>query len=286
MINTIHCKAPARVGADADQNGTRTTAVSVLTTLATMVVVWVNVGSMGLANAFHGHSQYQRRLDRPFLTKGQPLPSVVSEVAYATKLFQKPKGSFLALSLSSSSPPSNEGDENNYDAVVEYNDFLPGPNQDLTALDVVQLCMETLKEDRTAGLEVCFDFSSDKCRAAIGGSLEQFQDYATNPTFSFLVTCNDWNIVSMGPIIQGTPTRGSMQTILMQASNQKAKKQKLTKLQQLRMDGATGEKDENSEEGERRRFLWTMQQERRPPRQGCWLIHEVMYVNNAFQLTE
>jgi len=77
-----------------------------------------------------------------------------------------------------------------------------------------------------------------------------------------------------------------MQTILMDASNPKAKKQKLTKLQQLRMDGATGEKDENSEEGERRQFLWTMQQERRPPRQGCWLIHEVMYVNNAFQLTE
>jgi hypothetical protein len=31
--------------------------------------------------------------------------------------------------------------------------------------------------------------------------------------------------------------------------------------------------------------LWTLQQERRPPRQGCWLIHEVLYVKNAFELT-
>lgn len=38
-------------------------------------------------------------------------------------------------------------------------------------------------------------------------------------------------------------------------------------------------------DGGGRTFLWTLQQERRPPRQGCWIIHEVIYVKNAFQLT-
>lgn len=30
----------------------------------------------------------------------------------------------------------------------------------------------------------------------------------------------------------------------------------------------------------------TIQQERRPPRQGLWLIHECIFVENAFALTE
>lgn len=51
-------------------------------------------------------------------------------------------------------------------AVIEYNDFLPRPHPDLSAMDVVQACMTTLIDhpDHGEGLEVCFDFSSDRCR--------------------------------------------------------------------------------------------------------------------------
>jgi hypothetical protein len=151
-------------------------------------------------------------------------------------------------------------------AVIEYDDFLPNPNRDFSATEVVAVCMNTLIERKDGGgLEVCFNFSSDQCRAAVGGSLDNFAEYATNPVFGFLVKCNDWKSISVGSMIPGTPTRGAMQTVLMDA---------ILPAESLR-PGDDG----------MRRFLWTLQQERRPPRQGYWVVHSVIYVKNAFQLT-
>lgn len=141
---------------------------------------------------------------------------------------------------------------------VEYNDFLPIPNPSLSGPDVVAACMDTmLNGNRDEGLEVCYHFSSDRCRAAQGGSLENFRSYADNPTFGFLIECDAWKKVSTGPVIRGTQHRGSMQTVLMSA-----------------------QKTEDE-----RTFLWTLQQERRPPLEGCWMVHEVLYVDNAFLQT-
>lgn len=144
-------------------------------------------------------------------------------------------------------------------------DSLPDPNMDFSPQDVIALCMNHLLWSRDEGLEVCFNFSSDRCRAAQGGSLEAFREYAQNPVFAFLVNCDEWNIISMGPVINATNTRGSMQTMLMEAVQHKM--------------------GDSSTTTEARKFLWTFQQERRPPRQGCWLVHEVIYEHNAFQLT-
>jgi hypothetical protein len=146
---------------------------------------------------------------------------------------------------------------------LEYSDFLPQPDPNLDAIDVVNSCMSVLLDSRDAGLEVCFHFSSDRCRAALGGSLERFRTYATNPVFGYLVNCNDYTIVSIGPEIAGTATRGAMRTVLMDAIST----------------------DSSKEQRDERRFLWTLQKERRPPRQNCWMIHEVIYVRNAFDLT-
>lgn len=150
-----------------------------------------------------------------------------------------------------------------YDDDDEEHDNLPIPNPSLEPMDVLSACMSTLLDKQDAGLEVCFNFSSDRCRAALGGSLERFAEYAQNPVFGYLVKCCDYEVVNVGPLIQGTPTRGDMQTILMEA------KQGEDKL----VDSVA------------RRFLWTFQKERRPPKQGCWVIHEVIYVKNAFDLT-
>ena len=156
-----------------------------------------------------------------------------------------------------------QGNENNLEKnIVEYNDFLPEPNPSLQALDVLSACMTNLKERQASGLEVCWKFSSDRCRAALGGSLERFAQYATNPVFGYLVKCTDYEVINIGPIIQGTPTRGDMQTILMEAKQTEGKPEEFP-----------------------RRFLWTFQKERRPPRQGCWTIHEVIYTKNAYSLT-
>lgn len=146
---------------------------------------------------------------------------------------------------------------------VEYTDFLPQPNQRFEAIDIVHSCLSVLLDSKDAGLEVCFNFSSDRCRAALGSSLERFREYATNPVFGYLVNCSDYKIVSIGPEIAGTVTRGAMRTVLMDAISVNP---------------------QGKEHTEERRFLWTLQKERRPPWQDCWMIHEVIYVRNAFDL--
>jgi len=157
--------------------------------------------------------------------------------------------------------------------MIEYDDFLPGPHPDYEAIDVVRLCMDQLINGKDgAGLEVCFAFSSDRCRAAIGGSLEEFRQYATNPVFSFLVNCDDWSVASIGPVISGTATRGAMQTVLMDATRASVEEKDQKHRQTASNEGS-------------RRFLWTLQKERRPPHQNCWMINEVLYVKNAFERT-
>lgn len=173
--------------------------------------------------------------------------------------------------------PSSERSASEPTTIFEYPDFLPSPNPALSAVDVVAACMDTLLERKDAGLEVCFRFSSDRCRAAIGGSLDKFAAYAQNPTFGYLIHCCSWEITSVGPIIPGTSHRGSMQTVLMVARAAAAGKV-TTNVAKSNKGGA-----DDSIDG--RRFLWTLQQERRPPLQGCWMIHEVLYTKNSWQQT-
>jgi hypothetical protein len=146
-------------------------------------------------------------------------------------------------------------------SAIEYDGMLPRPNPDFVAMDVVHLCMGTLMDKgnkNDEGLKVCFEFSSDFLQAPFSGKLDAFIQHAKNPVFASLVQCTHYEILSIGPIIPGTSTRGAMQTCLMA----------------VRSPGS-----------EERRFLWTLQKERRPPRQHCWLVHEVLFVKNAFQLT-
>jgi len=107
---------------------------------------------------------------------------------------------------------------------------------------------------------VNFDFSSDRCRSALGGNLQDFISYASNPTFGCMVRCREWKILSVGPEISGTQVRGAMKTVLVSVRP-------------------------SSDKLSSRRFLWTLQRERRPPRQGCWLVHECLFVDNAYEMT-
>lgn len=142
---------------------------------------------------------------------------------------------------------------------------LPSPNFLYEeAVDVVNICMEYLLHNDdpqpNAGLEVCFNFSSERCRAAQGGTLESFLRFASNPTFGFIVDAKAYTIHNIGPIIPKTLTRGDMQTILVEVHPA-------------------------NENLESRKYLWTMQRARRPPQAGCWLVYECLFVNNAYQQT-
>lgn len=96
---------------------------------------------------------------------------------------------------------------------------------DATARDVVVACMDGLlnndKPWANAGLELCWDYSSDRNRAAQGGSFVEFVTYASNPTFSTMVDAKEYSIENVGSYIPGTNTRGAMQTVLVKVQSLK-----------------------------------------------------------------
>ena len=161
-------------------------------------------------------------------------------------------------------------------SAAEYSDFdtnmilLPMPNELMTPEEVVSTCMSYLQtnsqhapSNENAGLEICYNFSSDSCRMANGGSLESFLQYANNPVFQSMVDCDKWGVLNVGSEIPGTNTRGAMQTVLIHVVPKK-------------IEGAKRND---------RKFLWTLMKERRPPRQGYFLVHECIAVDNAFAQT-
>lgn len=176
------------------------------------------------------------------------------------------------------------------------------PNPQLDALQVATICMNALQSQRPEqSLELCFNFSSDRCRAAVGGSVEEFLQYAANPVFGKLVHCDNYEIASIGPIIQGSQVRGDMQTILIDIKKGMTVNDALNEVVESKRNRIPIEERIRQKDAELRgevlplepspdkvkptRFLWTMQKERRPPRQNCWLVHEVLFVNNAFSQT-
>lgn len=95
-------------------------------------------------------------------------------------------------------------------------------HKNMTGEDVVTTCIEALQQNdnprKNAGLKVCFDFSSDRCRAALGGNLDAFILYANNPTFGSMINAKEYVVLNVGPIITATNTRGEMQTILIKVT--------------------------------------------------------------------
>lgn len=139
-------------------------------------------------------------------------------------------------------------------------DFILFPCPSYDASEIVGLCMEALlyneKPYHNAGLEVCWNFSSDRCRASQGGSLEAFVKFANNPVFSSMVHAVSWNLKATGNLIPKTNARGEMQTFLIEVETTRGKKKE---------------------------FLWTLQKERRPPRQNCWLVHACVLPGASYQ---
>eukprot|EP00543_Licmophora_paradoxa_P014540 CAMPEP_0202477750 /NCGR_PEP_ID=MMETSP1360-20130828/94103_1 /ASSEMBLY_ACC=CAM_ASM_000848 /TAXON_ID=515479 /ORGANISM="Licmophora paradoxa, Strain CCMP2313" /LENGTH=158 /DNA_ID=CAMNT_0049105001 /DNA_START=333 /DNA_END=809 /DNA_ORIENTATION=- len=137
-------------------------------------------------------------------------------------------------------------------------EVIPFPSREFKSIEVVVMCMERLSKNnapyKDAGLETCWNFASDMSRASQGGSLERFIEFASNPSFSSMVNAKSWSVVSTGPLIEGTNTRGPMQTCRIRVAPAK---------------------------GDERDFVWMLQRERRPPRQDCWLIHQCIQTDTA-----
>lgn len=136
------------------------------------------------------------------------------------------------------------------------------PDPSLAPEDVVRLCMEALARNDfpecNSGLATCYAFSNDMCRAAVGGSLEEFVKFARNPIFGSMVNHNSWRADPINLVGGGTPTRGAMATQLVHVI---------------------------SANGQPRTFIWTLQQERRPPNAGAWLVWQCLARDKAIELT-
>jgi hypothetical protein len=265
------------------------------------------------------HSQPTTRTPRCFpesqviVRRYEPLPNdSLGNFQENSSLQQQPPSGLPSQSASPSSTPSPAYDATTPDLSV--------PTPSISALQVATLLMDALQNapNPQQSLELCFLFSSDRCRAAVGGSLEAFVKYAHNPTFGSLVHCQDWRVLSVGPVIPGSTHRGDMQTVLIEITKPLTVQAALaTKAKDERQSGRRrptmeerlrareqrqrrqeeeeyGDDDENddefgdvmdAEEDGKKTFLWTLQKERRPPRQDCWLVHEVLYKRNAFLQT-
>jgi len=223
----------------------------------------------------------------------------ISLAAFAPSQERRPSNGMIIRQKSSSLSMASFSTEN-----------LSQPTPELDGLQVVTICMDALQmKPANEALEICFDFSSDRCRAAVGGTLEQFVQYADNPVFGTLINCDSYKVLSVGPIIPGSSNglgsrRGKMQTFLVEiakgmtmktvikeAEQRARKRPTLEERLRQRESKARGEVAEGVVVGSeplddgKRRFLWTLQEERRPPRQDCWLVHEVLFTKNAIQQT-
>ena len=167
-------------------------------------------------------------------------------------------------------------------------DSVPQPDPIYSDEAVVALCMNALGRNDDpipdAGLRTCWNFSSDMCRAAVGGSLADFLKYARNPTFAQLVDHESWS-GKLGNRIPASQTRGALTTTMVTVQTNRGQERKfLWTLVPVRKS--------TSELGLRRwrgapetLFPHRLQQQRRPPDQGCWLVHECLYVENAIEQT-
>ena len=144
----------------------------------------------------------------------------------------------------------------------------PTPDPALSPVEIVDICQRALQRNDFPevdnGRELNFAFAGDQLRAIWGGSMDEFVRWSkANPVFEYMVDCTEYAIVEETvERNEGTPTRGALCKMLVRVRN----------------DGQpskTGTRD----------YLWTLQQERRPPRAGCWLLWQVIATDKAHELT-
>ena len=144
-----------------------------------------------------------------------------------------------------------------------------GPSESISPLELVTACMranqrndaaeEVIKRGADWGRRYNWLFFNDVVRANWGGDPDEFCRQERNQPKG-LANCEEFNIEEPN-VIAGTPTRGALCTMIVKVKCRDA----------IPMPS--------------RRFLWTLQQERRPPLTGCWLIREVLAVDRAIDLT-
>ena len=95
-----------------------------------------------------------------------------------------------------------------------------------------------------------------------------------SPVFDCLVACDSFYLdEDTITEIPGTPTRGALCKVVVHVQPREAV-----------VDGPHSVRGRIGRPPERA-FLWTLQQQRRPPRIGAWLLYQVLAIDKALELT-
>ena len=223
-----------------------------------------------------GKAAWLAKLDAPLLHQ-TPLPPAAEEALLDTDPSDRSKWNFQSAPLVSELPE--------------------GPALHLTPHDIVISCMVALQENDSAehvasrgvewGRRFNWNFFCGMVRANWQGSVDTFvREAINNPTG--LANCEWFNTEENTIVtIAGTQTRGA--TCKMIVSVRPApfasvepvtpKTGRLINPARPRSLAAPGAVVPVKE----RKFLWTLQRERRPPQAGCWLITSVLAVDRALE---
>mmetsp|Transcript_46684 Transcript_46684/g.145804 ORF Transcript_46684/g.145804 Transcript_46684/m.145804 type:complete len:221 (-) Transcript_46684:180-842(-) len=153
------------------------------------------------------------------------------------------------------------------DGITEVGAIPKSPSPEISPEEVVRACNVGLKYDDVPmpdhGFGICYAFADNMCKAANAprgrhSTLEYFIKFANNPTFGSMVNMKSFELLGECNEIEGSPTRGALATQLVQIE---------------------------TKEGRERKFLWTLQKQRRPPLTDCWLVHEVLATEMAYYQT-
>lgn len=153
------------------------------------------------------------------------------------------------------------------------------PPDDAAPEEVIAACMAALQKNNAphadAGKLLNWALAGDMMRQVHQGDPGKFLSWARrSPVFDCLVNCEKFEVeASTVQVIPGTQTRGAMAKAIVAVTPCEAVVD-----DEHSVRGRIGKPPD-------RKFLWTLQQERRPPRIGAWLLYQVLAVDQAFQET-
>ena len=158
-------------------------------------------------------------------------------------------------------------------------DSLALPPDDAAPEEVVRVCMAALRDNdvpfRDAGKLLNWELGGGMLRAIHQGDPRQFLRWTLrSPVYDCMVRCESFEVeADTVEVIAGTPTRGALAKVVVRVTPVEAVVEGPHSVR-----GRVGKPRD-------RRFLWTMQQQRRPPRLGAWLIYQCLAVDKAHELT-
>ena len=159
-------------------------------------------------------------------------------------------------------------------------EMLPQPPDDDPPEKVVEFCMNALQENDSPHPDTgkCINWvqGGDMVRSIHDGDLSKFLQWTRrSPVFDCLVDCESWSLDrDTLTLIPGTPTRGALSKVIVNVIPREAT-----------VDGPHAVRGRIGKPPSRA-FMWTMQQQRRPPRIGAWHIYQLVAVDHAIELTD